>query len=150
MSPLKVTRIIVTLIFLGLFITELIHICIKAFGKDSFQAINELNFDTLLAPTVTLCPGLAWKDQSPFLSYEAFMKNKFTWEEIFHPKTLSVLQNESLFHIEETYASYYGLCFTLTKLRPEKVADYSFQFVLNDSYGKFSNCQQISALALEN
>ena len=72
------------------------------------------------------------------------MKNKYNWEDIFHPKTLETLRNESLFKIKETYSSYYGLCFTLQKLTPEKVADYSFQIVVNDTTGKNGSLFQVS------
>ena len=89
-----------------------------------------------MAPSITLCPGPAFKRAGPFLGEQEFTDNKYTWEEIFHPKTLATMKNESLFRIKETYASYYGVCFTMQKLTPEKVSDYSFQIVVNNSIGK--------------
>lgn len=127
MDHLKLIRVLVRLIFLAIWVYEFVHIIDKVIGKDSFQAITDLNHEKLRAPTITLCPGLAWKSPGPFLGPDDFLQKTFTWSEIFHPKTLKVLKNESLFHIEETYSSYNGLCFTLQKLAPEKISDYSFQ-----------------------
>ena len=64
---------------------------------------------------------------------ENFWNNTYSWEEIFHPQTLKVLKNESLYNVTQTYASYYGLCFTMQKLTPERVSDYSFQIVVNNT-----------------
>ena len=136
---MTVVNVSVTLVFFFLSIYELIVIAIKALGHDSFQAINELKFEELVAPSITLCPGPAFKRAGPFLGEQEFTDNKYTWEEIFHPKTLATMKNESLFKIKETYASYYGVCFTMQKLTPEKVSDYSFQIVVNNSIGKKCN-----------
>ena len=133
---MTIVKVVVTLVFFSLSIYELIIISIKAMGQDSFQAINELKFEKLLAPTITFCPGPAWKSAGPFLSEEMFLENKYTWEEIFHPKTLATLRNQSLYNIKDTYSSYYGGCFTIQKLTPEKVSDYSFQIVLNNTIGE--------------
>ena len=65
------------------------------------------------------------------------MDNKFTWEEIFHPVTLGKIRNREFYYTKETYAAYYGICFTVQKRTPERIADYSFQFALNSSIGKF-------------
>ena len=129
-------KIVVTFVFFCLSIYELVNIVIKALGQDSFQAINELKFNQLLAPSITLCPGPAFKAAGPFLGEKMFLDNKYTWDEIFHPKTLAVMRNESLFKIKETYASYYGVCFTMQKLTPEKISDYSFQIVVNNTIGE--------------
>ena len=91
MMALKFLTIVnasVTLVFFCLSIYELIVIAIKALGHDSFQAINELKFEELVAPSITLCPGPAFKRAGPFLGEQEFTDNKYTWEEIFHPKTL--------------------------------------------------------------
>ena len=132
-SILTITKLIVAGICLAACIKELIVIAKKAVGSDSFQAVNQLVFEELMAPIITLCPGPAWKSPGPFLSEEKFLENTFSWEEIFHPQTLTLLRNEALFEIRETYSSYYGMCFTFRKLTPEKVADYSFQVVVNES-----------------
>ena len=135
MDTLKVLRITITFTLFVVFIYELTMIAIKAIARESFQAINELKFERLPAPLITLCPGTAWKSAGPFLSKEEFPKNTYKWEDLFHPKTLEVLRNETLFKVKETYASYYGLCYTVRKLNPEKVSDYSFQIVVNDTLG---------------
>ena len=95
--------------------------------------INELHYETLLAPVISLWPGTAWKKIGPFRNDHDFNESTYTWGEIFHPDTLKVLRNESLYTIKVQYASYYGLCFVLQKLTPEKVSDYSFQIVVNDT-----------------
>ena len=133
---MNVVKGVVTLAFFGLVCYQMVTIAIKALRQDSFQAINELKFKELVPPSITLCPAPAWKSAGPFLSEEMFLENKYTWEEIFHPQTLSTLKNQSLFVIKETYAYYYGGCFTIQKLTPEKVSDYSFQIVLNNTIGK--------------
>ena len=79
--------------------------------------------------------GTAWKASGPFLNEEHFKKSTYSEEEIFHPKTLEALRNESLFIFKQQYASYYGLCFVMQKLTPEKISDYSFQVVVNGSIG---------------
>ena len=107
-----------------------------AVSKESFQTVNKIKFERLKAPSITFCAGKAWKNPGPFLSESDYLKNIYTWEELFHPKTLESLRNESLYKIKETYASYYGLCFTMQKLTLEKVSDYSFQIVVNRSMGK--------------
>ena len=96
---------------------EFSHITIKTIQGDSFQSINELHFEELYAPVLTLCPAVAWKKPAPFInSFTEFQNATFSWEEIFHPETLKILRNKSRFHILETYSSYYGLCFTMQKL----------------------------------
>ena len=80
-----------------------------------------------------MCPGPAWKESGPFTDPDDFKAKTYSWEEVFHPKTLKALQNQSLFIINQTYASYYGLCFSLEKLTEEEVADYSFQIVVINS-----------------
>lgn len=115
-----------------LFLLELIAIARKSIGKESFRTVSELHFETLLPPSITLCTGPAWKKSGPFLSQKAFENSTYTWDEIFHPITLTALRNESLFKIQTQYASYYGLCFVIQKLNPEKVSDYSFQIVVTD------------------
>ena len=112
---------------------ELITIARKSIGKESFRTVSELHFDRLLPPSITLCPGPAWKKSGPFLSQKAFEESTYSWDEIFHPITLAALRNESLFKIQTQYASYYGLCFVIQKLNPEKVSDYSFQIVVTDT-----------------
>ena len=134
-KTLQVIGYLVGLVLLGFCIKEFVTIVKKTLGKDSFKAIKEIGFETLQAPTITLCPGPGWKSPGPFLTQEDFEKNTFAWEEVFHPKTLQILRNDSLFQLEETFAYYYGICFTMKKLTPEKVSDYSFQFVLNKSIG---------------
>ena len=98
-----------------------------------FKAINEIAHDSLLPPVMTLCPGPAWKSSGPFLNDAHFKNSTYSEEEIFHPKTLEYLRNESLFIFKQQYASYYGLCFVIQKLSPEKVSDYSFQVVVNET-----------------
>ena len=78
----------VVLFCLVLCIWEFTIIVKKAIAQESFQAINELQFDELLPPTITLCPGEAWKSSGPFLNDDHFKRSTFTAEEIFHPKTL--------------------------------------------------------------
>mgnify|MGYP007023058769 CR=1 FL=1 len=90
-------------------------------------------FDKLLSPSITFCPAPAWKSPGPFKNSGEFSNNTYSWEEIFHPQTLKVLKNESLYNVTQTYASYYGLCFTMQKLTPERVSDYSFQIVVNNT-----------------
>ena len=46
---------------------------------------------------------------------------------------MEALRNHSLFTFKSQYSSYYGLCYTLQKLAPEQVSDYSFQIVVNKS-----------------
>ena len=112
---------------------EFSHITIKTIQGDSFQSINELHFEELYAPVLTLCPAQAWKKPAPFINATEFQNATFSWEEIFHPETLKNLRNKSRFHIIETYSSYYGLCFTMQKLYKEKVSDYSFTMAVNGS-----------------
>ena len=69
----------------------------------------------------------------PFLTEKELLENSFSWEETFHPQTLTKLQNKSLFATRQIYSSFNGLCFEIEKLSPEKVSDYSFQLVLNNS-----------------
>ena len=94
-SLLKVIKLLVTAVCLAGFIKELIIIVEKSIGKDSFQAINQLVYKELLAPTITFCPGPAWKASGPFLSEEEYIKNKYHWDEIFHPVTLKALRNKA-------------------------------------------------------
>ena len=130
-GKLKALRYFITFLLCFLCINELILVVTKVLHKDSFQKIDENVYDSLLSPSITLCPGPAWRLPGPFMNPEDFANSTYSWEEIFHPKTLAVLRNESQFTITETYASYYGLCFTMQKLAPEKVSDYSFQIVVN-------------------
>ena len=67
------------------------------------------------------------------MNEEVFKKSTFSEEEVFHPKTLEVLRNESLFIFKQQYSSYYGLCYVLQMLTPVKISDYSFQVVINKS-----------------
>lgn len=135
MDPLKIISFILTLILLGLFINEFITIMKKAVLY-TFEALNVYNNEEMLAPTITLCPGPGWKSNGPFLNPDHLKRSAFSWEEVFHPLTLEALMNQSLFESRLTYTAYYGQCFTMTKLTPEKIADYSFQLVVNDSIGK--------------
>ena len=132
MNWLIVFKYVVTGICLVLCIYEFVIIALKT-TKDSFQAINEKVFDQLLAPVITLCPGPAWKEAGPFLNEEHFKNSTYSEEEIFHPETLEILRNKSLFNYQQQYASYYGLCFVIQMLSPVKVSDYSFQIVVNSS-----------------
>ena len=120
-------------ICVSLCIWECVIVANKAISKDSFQIINELRFDKLIPPTITICPGEAWKVPGPFINDEQFMNSIYSPEEIFHPKTLRALRNESLFVFKQQYSSYYGMCFVLQKLTAEKISDYSFQIVINNS-----------------
>ena len=112
---------------------ELAAIIEKSIAKESLQKINDFTFEKLLPPSITLCPGSAWKKSGPFLSQEDFEKSTYSWEEIFHPLTLKAFRNESLFKIKTQYASYYGLCFVIQKLNEEKVSDYTFQIAVNET-----------------
>ena len=145
---------------------EFAHIFQVVLKKGTYIAINQLSFDTLLSPSITLCPGKqfciqnfslervngsdlmrqiwkvilnklfsgpAWKKLGPFINEEDFRKSVYTAEEIFHPETLAILRNKSMFDFQEQYSSYYGLCFTMQNLKPQKISDYSFQFVVNRS-----------------
>ena len=112
---------------------ELLVIGKKVHGSETFLAINQLAFQELLPPIITLCPAPAWKSQYPFLTEKELLENSFSWEEIFHPQTLTKLQNKSLFATTQIYSSFNGLCFEIEKLSPEKVSDYSFQMVINNS-----------------
>ena len=136
MKSIQVLNFIITLVLFSLFSYELILI-IKKFQRDSFQFINEHVFEEILPPVITFCPAPAYKKTAPFLSQQEFMENKFTWEEIFHPVTLGKIRNREFYYTKETYAAYYGICFTVQKRTPEKISDFSFQFALNSSIGKF-------------
>ena len=73
---------------------ELLVIGKKVLGNETFLAINQLAFEELLPPIITLCPEPAWKSQCPFLTENELLENSFSnWEEIFHPQTLTKLQN---------------------------------------------------------
>ena len=132
-GKVKVFKLILLLLLLVLCSLELIQVFKKFIRQDSYQMINELHYETLLAPVITFCPATAWKKIGPFRNNQEFEESTYTWDEIFHPDTLAVLRNESLYNIKVQYASYYGLCFVLQKLKPEKVSDYSFQIVVNDT-----------------
>ena len=132
-GKVKVFKLILLLLLLVLCSLELIQVFKKFIRQDSYQMINELHYETLLAPVITFCPATAWKKIGPFRNNQEFEESTYTWDEIFHPDTLAVLRNESLYNIKVQYASYYGLCFVLQKLTPEKVSDYSFQIVVNDT-----------------
>jgi hypothetical protein len=135
MKSLQVINVVITSILFSLFLYELIVI-IKKFQKDSFAVVNVHNFEEILPPTITFCPAPAYKVPGPFLSKNDFSKNKFTLEELFHPIVLEKLRNESLFEVKETYAAYYGICYTIKKLTAEKISDYSLQYPLNNTIGK--------------
>ena len=137
MKLLEVVNFFITAILFSLFTYEFI-IVIRKFHRDSFQFINENKFEELMPPTITFCPAPAYKKPGPFLSEKEFIENKFTLEELFHPLVLEKLKNESLFEVKETYAAYYGLCYTIQKLTAEKISDYSFQFVLNNTIGEMN------------
>ena len=66
---LKFFKIFVTTICIAVCTYELILIMLK-FRRDSFQVVNEIQFNELLAPSITLCPAAAWKSPGPFLSQE--------------------------------------------------------------------------------
>ena len=148
MKLLQVLDFIITSLLFSLFFYELIGIA-KKFQKDSFQFINELNFEEIMPPTITFCPAPAYKTPGPFLSEQEFIKNKFTLEELFHPLVLEKFRNESLFTVKETYAAYYGICYTIKKLTAEQLSDYSFQFVLNNTIGKLINSYQSIATSIK-
>lgn len=135
MVPLKVIDIILQLVFLLIFSLKLKTILQVAIAKDSFEAVEYFNHEELLPPTISLCPIPALKAEGSFYNTTAFEENVFTWEEIFHPQVLRSLKNSSLFRTKLSFSSYQGRCFTIQKLRAEKVADYSFQLVLNNSLG---------------
>ena len=113
-----------------------VNFVMNLFNKSSlifYLEIHEIAYESLLPPVMTLCPGSAWKSSGPFFNEEHFNSSTYSEEEIFHPKTLNYLRNESLFILKQQYASYYGLCFVIQKLTPEKLSDYSFQIVVNKS-----------------
>ena len=133
MAWLTVLKVVVLTLCISACALEIYIVLKKVIAQETFQSINELSFDELLSPTLTLCPGPAWKAPGPFVNEEQFARSTYSKEEIFHPKTLEAFKNESLFIFKEQYASYYGLCFVIQKLTPEKVSDYSFQIVVNDT-----------------
>ena len=130
---MKYFKWIVTAVLTFLSIREMEHIFNKLLNEDSYLKINELVFDKLLSPSITFCQAPGWKSPGPFKNSGEFSNNTYSWEEIFHPQSLKVLKNESLYNITQTYASYYGLCFTMQKLTPERVSDHSFQIVVNNT-----------------
>jgi hypothetical protein len=135
MKLLQVIDVVITSILFSLFLYEFIVI-VKKFQKDSFSVVNVHNFEEILPPLITFCPAPAYKVPGPFLSENDFLKNKFTLEELFHPMVLEKLRNQSLFKVKETYAAYYGICYTIQKLTAEKISDYSLQYPLNNTIGK--------------
>ena len=56
-SWLNILKWTVTLACFSYCVYECIHIITKFIAKESFQAINELVFEELLSPSLTLCPG---------------------------------------------------------------------------------------------
>ena len=132
MSWLKVLKVAITSICILLCSKQFIWILNKI-NDESYQVVNEHKHDELLPPIITLCPGNAWKNPGPFLNESHFNDSIFSMEEIFHPKTIKILQNESLFNLKEQYSSYYGLCFVMQKLTPERISDYSFQIVVKEN-----------------
>ena len=56
MPCLKVLQVIVTAFCIIICIYELIIIAMKL-KRESFEAISEIQYDELLAPSITLCPG---------------------------------------------------------------------------------------------
>ena len=60
MKSIQVLNFIITLVLFSLFLYEFILI-IKKFQRDSFQFINEHNFEEILPPVITFCPGPAYK-----------------------------------------------------------------------------------------
>ena len=134
MNFLKIFSYLVITLCSLLFAWEMIIIMTKAIKKESFQAANEIKFEQLFPPVITLCPGEAWKSSGPFKNDEHFDRSTFKAEEIFHPKTLEMLrQNENRFLFKEQYATYYGLCFVIQKLTSEKISDYSTVIAVNNT-----------------
>ena len=75
------------------------------------------------------------------LTLKHFEKSTYAAEEIYHPDILKMLRNESAFTFKKQYSLYYGLCYTLQKLAPEMVSDYSFQIVVNVCFWTFYTYQ---------
>ena len=95
-------RLLATILFIC-FISQMITITKHSLNYASFQAINEYQFDELLAPAITICPGPGWKSSNISINEEEFAKNKFSWEEIFHPDILEKYNDVKNFRIKETY-----------------------------------------------
>ena len=134
MEAINIVKNIILLTLIGLCFYELQHVIFLALQKNSYLALSSLKFTTQKSPALTICPGLAWKIPPPFFSLKEFKNGYFTWEEIFHPKTLKDLRNKNKFNIKMTYSSYNGICFTLENLEPEK--DSAWNIALNNSMGK--------------
>ena len=121
------------LVCFSLFAYEITFVMIKAIKRESFQAEQESKAQLLKPPIITLCPGDGWKSTGPFKNDDQFENSFFKAEEIFHPKTLEYLNNDQIIKFQEQYSSYYGVCFVIEKLTLEKISDYGFQIVLNNT-----------------
>ena len=99
----------------------------KNISGESFTALLLQYHEKLMPPVLTICPGPGFKNSGiyyfdrltkeflnlllklgPFLNREHLQNSSYSAEELFHPRTLKKLRNNSLYNFKEQYSSYYG------------------------------------------
>jgi hypothetical protein len=129
----NVTKISVTAICTIIFALQMGDIFDKFINEASYIVVNEVYYDKLSLPTITVCPGPSWKFPGISLTHKELKSQSYSMDEIFLNKTLEDLANDTIYKVTETFSVFSGLCYTIKKLINVPLADYYFTLAINNS-----------------
>ena len=65
---------------------------------------------------------------------EAYLKNTYKLEDIFHNRTITTLKNQTEYKVDQLYTRNFGMCYTIQKLAPVAIFEFSVNFGLNTNW----------------
>ncbi len=109
--------VLITACFAG-FVVQLVDIYLKYEAKTTIVVAEDISYEKLHLPVITVCPGPGWKTPGKPINYIQMAEKKFKLEEMFINKTVQELKNTSAYHIREIATVAFGYCYTIRKLDP--------------------------------
>ena len=96
LEKIRIFQIVVELLCLAVFAVQISSVVRKFLGHatlDSMESIDEIE---LPLPSVTICPGQAWKERKVMATHEAFMNNSYRKHEIFDNETIEQFEQNQV------------------------------------------------------
>ena len=95
LEKIRIFQIVVELLCLAVFAVQISSVVRKFLGHATLDSTESIDETELQLPSVTICPGQAWKERKVMATYQAFMDNSFRLHEIFDNETLEQFEQNN-------------------------------------------------------
>eukprot|EP00095_Tigriopus_kingsejongensis_P002329 maker-scaffold347_size200506-snap-gene-1.27 protein:Tk02329 transcript:maker-scaffold347_size200506-snap-gene-1.27-mRNA-1 annotation:"glutamate receptor delta-2-like" len=91
---------------------EIVSVKVDKHFSGRMMTLEEINhIDSVLLPSITICSKQPYKSRGHFFNRSSFEENAYTYEDLFHPSNVDIIQEWGL-RMKEVMSQPWGRCFT--------------------------------------